>query len=244
MQRWCAVIKQLKKEDSVTYRHEYKYEINQLQMERLKIHLKATINIDSHTGESQKYNIRSLYFDDYYDSCFNDNENGVAPRAKFRIRIYNGSDKSIKLELKRKNFDKTYKQFCRISRENVERLLRGQNIIWDDNMDPLLKKFYILVETTHLRPKVIVDYDRIPFVYPDGNVRITFDHNIRTSSCVDRFFDKEICARPVMPIGKSLLEVKFDELLPDFIYRTIQSYGLCRTTFSKYYLCRKFGGIL
>lgn len=229
---------------NVIYRHEYKYEISQAQMERLKIHLQSIINVDPHAGDKQKYNIRSVYFDDYYDSCYYENENGVAPRAKFRIRIYDGSDKRISLELKHKNFDKTYKQSCRISREDVERLLSGQNIRWADDMDHLLKKFYILVETKCLAPKVIVDYDRMPFVYPDGNVRITFDHNIRASSSVDKFFDKDIHARPIMPIGRSLLEVKFDEFLPDAIYRTIQSEGLYRTTFSKYYLCRKFGGIL
>ena len=231
------------KQDEVLYRHEYKYEIDQLQMESLKIAVGATIPVDSHVGENQKYNIRSLYFDDYYDSCYYDNENGLAPRAKFRIRIYNASDRKISLELKRKDYDKTLKQSCSISRENVERLIQGQNILWDDDMDPLLKKFYILVETKGMRPKVIVDYDRIPFVYPDGHVRITFDHNISTSTSFERFFEKNLYARPVMPLGKSLLEVKFDEFLPDFVYRTVQSQRLRRTTFSKYYLCRKFGGI-
>ncbi len=241
----CNMMKSLKiKTDNVSYRHEYKYEINQSQMEQLKIQLSSIIQIDSHVGASQRYSIRSLYFDDYSNSCYYDNENGVSPRAKFRIRIYNQSDKSIKLELKRKDYDKTYKQSCSISRENVERLMRGQNLIWEDEMDPLLKKLYILVETRQMRPKVIVEYERTPYVYADGNVRVTLDHNIRTSTSIDRFFEKDVYARPVMPVGRNLLEVKFDEFLPDFIYRTIQSYGLRRTTFSKFYLCRKFGGIV
>ena len=232
------------KNENFSYRHEYKYEINAIQMERLKIHLSSTINIDPHVGKSKKYNIRSLYFDDYYNSCYYDNENGVSPRAKFRIRIYNHSDERIKLELKRKNYDKTFKQSCTISRQDVERLMQGENLIWKDEMDPLLKKLYILVETRQMRPKVIVEYDRTPYIYKDGNVRITLDHNIKTSRLIERFFEEDTYARPIMPIGKNLLEVKFDEFLPDFIYRTIQTHGLRRTTFSKFYLCRKYGGIL
>ncbi len=232
------------KNDENLYRHEYKYEIRPKQMEQLKIHLSSIMNLDSHVGADEKYNIRSLYLDDYYNTCFYDNENGVSPRLKFRIRIYNGSDERISLELKRKSHDKTFKQSCRISKENVERLINGKNIVWDDEMDPLLKKLYILVETRQMKPRVIVEYDRIPYVYSDGNVRVTIDHNIRTSASVDRFFQRDIFARPVMPTGKNLMEVKFDELLPDFIKRTIQIYGLRRTTFSKYYLCRKFGGIV
>jgi len=241
----CNVMKSSTiKNDAVSYRHEYKYEINHSQMERMKIHLSSTIQIDPHAGANQIYSIRSLYFDDYRNTCYYDNENGVSPRAKFRIRIYNQSDERISLELKRKDYDKTFKQACRISRENVERLLQGQNVLWEEGMDPLLKKLYILVETRQLRPKVIVEYDRTPYIYQDGNVRITLDQNIRTSASVDRFFEKDIYARPIMPTGKHLLEVKFDEFLPDFIYRTIQLYGLRRTTYSKYYLCRKFGGIV
>lgn len=232
------------RDDDIKYRHEYKYEINSSQTERLKIHLSATIKLDSHVESEQKYNVRSLYFDDYYNTCYYDNENGVSPRTKFRIRIYNCSDEKISLELKRKEYDKTFKQSCPISRENVERLLQGGNLMWNDALDPLLKKFYVLVETRHMKPKVIVDYDRIPYVCEDGNVRITLDHNISTSSLIERFFEKDIYARPVMPTGRSLLEVKFDEFLPDFIYHAIQMYGLRRTTYSKFYLCRKFGGIV
>ena len=209
-------------------------------MERMKIHLSSTIQIDPHTGANQIYSIRSLYFDDYRNTCYYDNENGVSPRAKFRIRIYNQSDERISLELKRKDYDKTFKQACRISRENVERLLQGQNVLWEEGMDPLLKKLYILVETRQLRPKVIVEYDRTPYVYQDGNVRITLDKNICSSNRIETFLDKEIYKRPIMPAGWHVLEVKFDEFLPDYIKSTLQLDSLKQTAFSKFYLSRKY----
>ena len=51
--------------------------------------------------------------------------------------------------------------------------------------------------------------------------------------------------RPVLPKGQHLLEVKFDEYLPDYIYHAIQMTNMRLETFSKYYLCRQYnlGGL-
>lgn len=224
-------------------RFEFKYLIDVNQLETLKMRLPSIMTLDPHVGTTGKYEIRSLYFDDYYNSCFYDNENGVDPREKFRIRIYNGSAERIRLELKRKESGKTKKISCPISGEQVQRLISGKRLKWQGDMNPLLRRLYILQETRLMYPKVIVEYDRTPFVYRDGNVRLTLDLNIRASSDIDCFLDKSIISRPAMPIGHNLLEVKYDELLPDHIYRTAQMDGLRQITFSKYYLCRKVGGL-
>ena len=105
-----------------------------------------------------------------------------------------------------------------------------------------MKKFYLWLQTKLGRPRVIVSYRRIPYVCHDGNVRVTLDTNIIACDHIRRFFDKTLPGRPVMPLGRDLLEVKFDEFLPDHIHHTVQTAGLERVTFSKYYLCRKFGG--
>ena len=91
-----------------------------------------------------------------------------------------------------------------------------------------------------MKPKVIVEYDRVPYVYRLGNVRITLDKNISSSSRIEDFLEKEIPKRPVMPAGWHVLEVKFDEFLPDYIKSTLQLDSLKQTAFSKFYLCRKF----
>lgn len=209
-----------KKSGNPKYRHEFKYEIDIQQVIILKERLSKIIDKDKHVGKNESYRIRSLYFDDYEDSCFYDNENGTDPREKFRIRIYNGSSDIIRLELKRKEAGKTLKKSCKISKEQTETLMRGERIQWNDDMPPLLKKLYIYQETRNLRPKVIVEYDRIPFVHKDGNVRVTLDIDICSSNRIDQFLDKEILRRPIMPKGKHLLEVKYDEFLPDFIENT------------------------
>lgn len=233
-----------KHRDDLKYRHEFKYEVDIQQLIVLKERLTEIIPLDKNTNETGSYRIRSLYFDDYDNSGFYDNENGYDPREKFRIRIYNGSPDKIKLELKRKESGKTMKLSCPITREQTEMLIRGERLQWEDEMPVLLKKFYICQETQILKPKIIVEYDRIPFVYPDGNVRITLDIDICSSRNIEEFFKRDISRRPIMPKGLHLLEVKYDEFIPEFIKTSIQLKNLNQTTYSKYYLCRKFGGIV
>ena len=78
------------------------------------------------------------------------------------------------------------------------------------------------------------------FRSPLGNVRITMDENISSSSRTDLFLEEQIPLRPVLAAGQQILEVKYDEYLPDQIYRTLQPGHLRPTAFSKYYLCRRF----
>lgn len=224
------------------YRHEMKYPIDRRQLETLKVRIPAVIPLDSHVGEKGYYEIRSLYFDDYDNRCYYENENGTDPREKFRIRIYNGSPECIRLELKRKERGKTLKTSCTLTKGQCENLMLGRGISWQESQsNPLLRKFFLWQELNGLKPRVIVEYDRIPFICPEGNVRITLDLNIRCSDRIEDFLREKILTRPIMPVGQNLLEVKYDEFLPDYINRSIQMRGLKQTTFSKYYLCRKFG---
>ena len=198
------------------------------------------IPLDSHAGENGMYQIRSLYFDDYYDRCYYENENGTDPREKFRIRIYNGKTDKISLELKKKERGKTLKLSCPLTEEQCRMLMRGEVLPDCDEYPPVLQKLLLQMKTAMLRPKIIVEYDRVPYVYKLGNVRITLDKNISSSLAIDRFLDPTIHKRPIMPAGQHVLEVKFDEFLPDYIYQALQLRNLRQTAFSKFYLCRKF----
>ncbi len=228
---------------SKVYRHEYKYPVSDIEAEILKKRLSNIMTIDPHVGPKGKYLITSLYFDDIHNTCFNENENGTDPREKFRIRIYNHQTGRIKLECKRKERSKTLKTSCAISKETVESILRNEEIQEIEGKDPLMRKFIHQQKICKLMPKVIVEYERFPYVYDLGNVRVTFDSNLESSHAVGGFLSGEYLKRPVMPIGKLLLEVKFDEFLPDYIYDALQINNLTQTAFSKYYLCRKLNTI-
>ena len=222
------------------YRHELKYQISDAQVQLLKNRLNHLIPADSHAGPSGTYTIRSLYFDDFEDRCLRENEDGTDPREKFRIRIYNHSTDRIMLECKRKERGKTHKTSCPLTVEQTRFLMAGKPLPDIGTQHPVLRKLTILMLTRRMRPVVIVEYDRIPYVYKNGNVRITLDTNIRSSAAVGSFLDETIQSRPVLGLGQQLLEVKYDEYLPDFIYRSLQLHSLRQTAFSKYYVCRKY----
>lgn len=230
----------MNQQKSIKYRHELKYQISDAQVQMLKNRINHLIPADSHTGKDGIYTIRSLYFDDYENRCFRENEDGTDPREKFRIRIYNHSSERITLECKRKERGKTHKTACPLTVEQTRALMAGCILPDIGSQPPLLRKLTLLMMTRRMRPVVIVEYDRIPYVYKNGNVRITLDTNIRSSSSVDQFLEEKIPARPVLPVGQQLLEVKYDEYLPDFIYRNLQLHSLRQTAFSKYYICRKY----
>ena len=222
------------------YRHELKYVISTAQMSLLKCRLAGIMRPDPHVGADGIYTIRSLYFDDYDNRCYYENENGTDPREKFRIRIYNHSDRRITLECKRKERGKTRKTSCPLTAEQTNALIEGKYLPITDDQPALLRKLLLQMHMQGLRPVVIVEYERIPYIYKNGNVRVTFDTQISSSSDAAEFFSDVIQKRPVMPAGWHLMEVKFDEYLPDFIYRSLNLGQLQQTAFSKYYLCRKY----
>jgi len=225
---------------NLKYRHELKYEVTSAQLQLLKNRINHLIPPDKHAGPTGSYTIRSLYFDDQYDRCLRENEDGTDPREKFRIRIYNHASTRITLECKRKERGKTHKTSCPLTLEQTRQLMTGKPIGNIASQPPLLQKLTVQMLTRRLRPVVIVEYERIPYVYKNGNVRITLDTNIASSSAVECFLDEVIPKRPVLPVGQQLLEVKYDEYLPDFIYRNLQLHSLRQTAFSKYYICRKY----
>lgn len=221
------------------YRHEYKYQCSAAQLEIIKHRLDSVIRLDKNAVDGE-YCIRSMYFDSLSLRCFNENENGTDPREKFRIRIYNANSSRISLECKRKERGKTYKTSCLLTMEEFDAIMKRRFTLDVNQMHPVFRKFYYLMLTEHFAPSVIVEYDRVPYVCPLGNVRITLDRNIRSSDSFGEFFSPTLPTRPIMPEGQHLLEVKYDEYIPDFIKELIQSDNLQQATFSKYYLCKKY----
>lgn len=98
-----------------------------------------------------------------------------------------------------------------------------------------MQLLYVEMASRQLRPRIIIEYERTAFVYPSGNVRITFDRNIAFSDRLADFMEDSIALTPVLGKGKHILEVKFDEFLPDFIAQLLELNTLERTSFSKFY---------
>lgn len=222
------------------YRHELKYPASRTELEIIKNRICSLMELDANAGPEGQYNISSLYFDDLFNTCYYDNENGFDPREKFRIRIYNHDIGRISLECKRKERGKILKTSCLISPIQAEKLCHGEYLRDIGNQPPLLRKFTEQMMSRGLRPVIIVEYNRIPFVYKYGNVRVTFDMELSSSPEVTNFLTGQITKRPVMETGMHLLEVKYDEYIPDVIYNALQIDNLEQMAFSKYSLCRKY----
>lgn len=224
-------------------RHEYKFEIDACDIVLLSARLDGIMQKDPHVGGQGYYQIRSVYFDDFADTCYRQNEAGCDPRAKYRIRIYNASDARIMLEKKVKQNGMTRKYAAPLTRGQAQQLIEGRLLpMKKEDLEaypPLLAQFLVLMATRHMQPKVIVSYERIPYVDPRGNVRVTFDRNIAASQSFSRFFEKDLPKEPVLSPGRHLLEVKYDQFLPVEIRKQLDIGHLRQTTFSKYYLCRK-----
>lgn len=222
------------------YRHEFKYLCTDAQLAMLRVRLMSIMPKDIHAGPDGRYLIKSLYFDDFDDQCFMENEDGTGPREKYRIRIYNNDPSRISLECKRKENDKINKKICILTREQYDWLVWGRQAGRMEELPELARKLLVLKMCSKMEPKIIVSYERIPYVYRNGNVRITFDRNIASSSKIEDFFRADIGQRQILPSGQQLLEVKYDEYLPDHIYHALSLANMQRIAFSKYYLCRRY----
>lgn len=231
------------------YRHELKYIVSEAELCALRARIKGILRPDPHADATGRYQVRSIYFDDLENSAYYENENGVAVRSKWRIRCYNGSDEVISLENKRKDAAMTQKLSCALTRRQFDGIMdaagtsKAAALLRDAHQnDPVLNRFLTELATKPLKQRVIVQYEREPYFFPSGNVRVTFDRLITSSKAYDAFFSGELKGRPVMPAGRQMMEVKYDDYLPDHIYHAIQLRSMRIETFSKYYLSRRYAG--
>ncbi len=222
-----------------TYRHEYKYLISENALASLSTRLKGVLKPDPHAGKNGRYLIRSLYFDDMYDTCYRENEDGQPIHEKFRIRAYNGDISFIVLELKRKERGKTLKLSEVIDEKKYRFLAFDEGSYHETDLAPLSRKLLLQKRTRLLKPKIIIQYEREPFILREGNVRVTFDRNISASIHLDRMFEDNTYPFPVLNQGVQLLEVKWDLFLPETVERALNNMLLQSTAFSKYYIGRE-----
>jgi hypothetical protein len=224
------------------YRNEYKHIINKNHAVILKSKLKTLLKSDPFANENGEYFIRSLYFDTYDDRALGEKYDGAPFRSKYRIRFYNHDTSVIKLENKIKCYNSTAKLFCDITKEEVYKILAHEIDFLKKSDEPLKRTFYQELAAGALVPKTIVDYIRAPFIYPHGNVRITIDSDIRSpvgKTAID-IFNPNIPTISVFPDERCVLEVKYDDFMPDFIHKLIQVEVTTTSAVSKYASCRRF----
>lgn len=221
------------------YRHELKFEITYADLLAVRARLSAVAKRDEH-AEGGKYRIRSLYFDTPSDKALREKTDGVNIREKFRIRYYNGDLTFIRLEKKSKINGLCLKESAVLTAAQAEAILGGDFRFMAHSGVPLIAELYGKMTVGGLRPKTVIDYTREPFVFPPGNVRVTLDYNIRTGMQNTDFLNPNSITVPAAG-NAIILEVKWDEYLPDSIRDAVQLPSCRGGVFSKYAAGRIYG---
>jgi hypothetical protein len=222
------------------YRHEQKYLINYHNYTFIKLRLQPLLSLDTNVASDGSYSVRSLYFDDYHNTAYNDKYAGVLNRSKYRIRLYNMSDQTIHLERKIKTGAYNIKQIASLTREEVNCVIQGDYQFLLCNPNNLMKIFYYECISSIMRPRVVVDYEREPYLMEMGEVRITFDKNIRAGMEGFDIFDASMPTVEALPPDLLIMEVKFTEFLPNIVRHLLPSESADYAAVSKYILaCEK-----
>ena len=220
-----------------TYRHEQKYLMTWAQYQALRPALGTLLRRDPHVGPTGEYSIRSLYFDDMCQSAYEEKLSGVFARKKYRVRVYNCKDTAIHLECKYKQGPYICKESQDLSREEFGRLLAGDCRFLLKKEKPMAREFAADWYSKLLRPKVIVDYEREPYVMKAGTVRVTFDKAVRAVFPGEDLFDPGAPSYLAVPPDRLILELKYTGYLPEQVRRLFRVRDLPQVSASKYCLC-------
>lgn len=219
-------------------RHELKYYINLGEYYALRSRLQPMLRNDENMLDSNGYKVRSLYFDDMFNTAYDDKVAGTRFREKYRVRIYDDSDKLIRLEGKYKYDNFIAKESLKLSKQQYYDILNGdlEFLLLQDRK--LGKDFYCKSKVKLLKPTVIVDYIREAYVLEEGNVRITFDKDLHGNVTETDIFSENIITSRVLPADIMILEIKYDDYLPKVVRQIIQRAHFDRCAISKYVMCK------
>ncbi len=219
------------------YRHEMKFVLDEADSVMLRSRLHWILQKDSHITTSGYYTVRSLYFDDYYNSAYNEKNMSILEREKYRIRLYNQSDKVIHLERKIKSNNYILKETAPLTRKETEAILNEDYDFLRLESSHLKQLFYHHCQSYLMRPRVMVDYEREPFVMDAGDVRITFDRNIRAGMELLDPFNSEMAMVNVLQPNQLIMEVKYTHFLPTIVRQLLNGPHAVYSSMSKYMLC-------
>lgn len=194
--------------------------------------LQQIMKLDEHS-QSAYYKVRSLYFDSINNIDFYEKISGGEKRKKIRLRIYDTKQDTAKFELKAKDGSYQKKSSITISREDADQCIAGRYDVLSQ-YGTEAECLYSMLCLGAYRPAVMIEYERMAFVYPDFNIRVTFDKKIRSSETIFDLWAEKIPFLPVLEDEYVVLEVKYDGHLLESVKRILAKYHLINISFSKY----------
>ena len=222
-------------------RKEIKHAISYADYAILKSKLKHIMRLDRNAGMNGKYLIRSTYFDNFENKVLNEKKEGYLNRDKYRVRIYGKSSSVVNLERKSKRNNLTFKSKCAMTQDEFEKIRVGVIDWMETDERALMRDLFHEMKYSQLKPMTVVDYEREAYIYPYGNVRVTFDSKVQSSMRNTDMFNKNLPMVDVLEPNLVILEVKYDEYLPDLIKFSLQAVDTRAEAYSKYQLSRMYG---
>lgn len=222
------------------FREEKKFLITLDQMYKHSGRLGEIMQLDKHSS-GDGYTIRSLYFDSIDDRDFHEKEEGIELRRKIRLRTYGGDTPFAMLEMKKKQGALQKKTSLKLSREEAERLIKGDYSVLLTKPEQFAAECYYVMQQFCYRPCTVVTYERKAFVAKENKIRVTFDHHIRASESNFDIFSPNLNENYVLDPYLAVLEVKYNGFLLSYIKDMLNDCDSTTTSVSKYCLGRRAG---
>ena len=221
-------------------RYELKYIVRIDEVDRIIADLESLTQPDDHGGP-EGYRVVSLYYDSPGLDFFWDKIEGIKFRRKVRLRIYPGEDieavKEGMVEIKQRINRTVQKRRIKLPVDEAEQLCAGS--LERDDLDPLdrqvASEVQYIVQAMHLAPTCITAYRRRAFVggLYDAGLRITFDINV---GCRVHGLKVNQNAQNhlFLPPDWSIMEVKVNDAVPDWVTSLLARHGCQLRRVSKY----------
>ena len=214
----------------VMKRYEMKYLMSPEQTEFFKKNVEDYMKIDKFGLTS----IASLYYDTPDYRLIRTSLEKPPFKEKIRLRSYGiATDSSpVFLELKRKAYGIVYKRRVQSTLPLVKKFFDCEgDICAGGQINREITTFRDYYET--LVPACLIIYDRIAYFQPDGDLRLTIDHNPRY-----RYDDLNLKTSmegiSLLQEGYTILEVKVQQAVPLWLSAILTNGRIYKNSFSKY----------
>jgi VTC domain len=222
---------------SLNWRRELKLFLPARHKKAVLSFLEACLVKDEHVQEDH-YIVKSLYYDSDVLGTYLNKKGGDLLRFKLRLRNYpgNGNNEQAFLEIKRRRIDIVWKErlsgkASQLHRFSTNHLQSGDSLPFESL--PTLGKIHM---TLTMRPKIYVEYHRIPYVSSDlKDFRVTVDGPIYIEGykTLDQLATHAMTATDVLN-GNYIVEFKFKQCLPAWFPILIRLFEMPVITYSKY----------
>ena len=214
----------------VMKRYERKYLLSPEQTAYFKESVADYMRIDKFGLTS----IASLYYDTPNYRLIRTSVEKPRFKEKIRLRSYGlATDTSpVFLELKRKAYGIVYKRRVQTTIPLVKKFFDGEgDICAGGQINREITTFRDYYQT--LVPACLIIYDRIAYYQPDGDLRLTIDHNPRY-----RYEDLNLTTsmegNALLKEGYTILEVKVQQAVPLWLSAILTKGHIYKVSFSKY----------